>query len=177
MTELHTGGQLGADDEFLHCAQGVRHTVLVYNVLHLFESRTIIQKSDAAFKTAGIDLMRSTNISSYLKYIYYRRVQIAQNVSSIYAVSDWEEGKTTRNVGIADDTAWTCQVFANEHDGLIQLYFLSQSECAWYQLEKTNAVFIWRPIERPPKPVGKYAGIGVRDLTPFGRSAIQSLYL
>lgn len=99
-------------------------------------------------------------VNSLLRRNYY---QVAWS-DSIYAIS--EIGKDQLVKG---GTAWAVQMFIDMHPGG-KCYVCDQKKQQWFQWKNG-----WCPIIAPPAPSGVWAGVGSRDLTPYGEKAIRDL--
>ena len=74
-------------------------------------------------------------------------------------------------------TCWAIECFKMMHSDSDAIYVYDQEQMSWFQwIEDDSSPFHWRRIKRPPRPSGKWTGIGTRSLEEAGRAAIDSLF-
>ena len=141
----------------------------------------VLKTADPYLKTANKKLERSLSGNAYVMNLLRRNYFQIKSVSSVYAVGDFLDSGKKDSVRVSGGTAWACQMFIDkmvdedkEDIHKVGLFFFSQKDGSWFQCSLTKDQVSWDKIDKPPKPKGKYAGIGTRELTPKGRETIKA---
>ena len=181
-----SGGAEGADTAFSKAASSAGHQVVHWTfagyksklkkgIYQLSEEHLI--GSEHAVNRANKNLLRSypsknDHINNLLRRNYFQ----VRWSESVYAIGRLDDSNSM--LKIAGGTAWACQMYVDrfiydqEPMSLCKLYLFDMNTEKWYQWNK-----IWYDLaEQPPIPVGVYAGIGSRDISDTGKSAINNLY-
>lgn len=182
---LLSGGAKGADTEFGKWASKSKHQIVhwtfeghkatprtnLYTLTkdHLVNVDPYVIRASKSLKR--IFPAKSEHTNNLLRRNYYQ----VKWCESVYAISSFTQDNSLLKV--AGGTAWACQMYVDrflydqESFDLCQLYVFDQTIEKWYQWLRQ-----WREIDKPPTPFGVYAGIGTRDITTAGITAIKSLY-
>lgn len=182
----YSGGALGADLAFGDAAKAAGQRVVHWHFeekkrdkedFHILSS-VQLKMADPFLMYANKTLQRGSYpyskeyTNNLLRRNYFQVVQS----DSLYAVSRIKDGQ------VLGGTAWATQMFIdkNKGDGCSCFVFDMNSE-HWHIWDGTafyrNPQTILGKVFSPPKPTGKYAGVGSRELTDKGQQAIVDLYL
>lgn len=200
---LYSGGAIGADSEWDRCANLVGHNSIHFvppfnggteKYKSIFGELKVIDDAQASSAHSYVIKANKTlkrtypTKNNYINRILQRNYYQIKDVSSVYAV-----GLLDSQGNVNGGTAWAIQMFLDRMDinsinsegiNMCPVYIFDQNKLKWHQAnmmlneEKTKTI-IWIPIDenQVPKPSGKYAGIGSRNITSSGREAIVKLYL
>lgn len=123
--------------------------------------------ADPYLKRANETLKRSTGIG-YVRKLLQRNWHQVKDAASVYAVAVLDEDRG----GVKGGTAWAVQMFIDRHPpGKLPVYVLDPSAREWHEW-----ALGWRRIDRPPIPVGNWAGIGTRNLDPESRAMMEAVF-
>lgn len=198
-TVLFTGGATGADLYF--ATQGLRasHLVRVMSFeghkqslpktsspnlrLERMTSDTL-KAANKPLARAAEKLQRKLERTGYVERLLQRNYFQTKDVDSVYAVGEILPKGRKDSVRVSGGTAWACQMFLDrliplgdaKEPRMIPIFVFSQSQKHWLQCQLEGSFVEWVKIEAPPKPAGKYAGIGTRFLSEAGKAAIDSLF-
>lgn len=89
----------------------------------------------------------------------------------MYAIGRWRKEAGACN-SVDGGTGWTVAMAIIME--VPNIYVFDLEENHWYQYNFRHGY--WAKTHRPPTPSGRYAGIGTRSLSKFGRGVIQSLF-
>jgi hypothetical protein len=197
---LYSGGAEGADYRFTFCALKADHAIRIASfighktilppnkpnkdivVLNFNQYKTHL--ADISLNNANKKLCRRVPQPGYVLKLLQRNYDQIATVSSLFAIGffDISNGRDDC-VRIQGGTAWACQMFCDRwvdgQDKRIPLFFFCQTAGAWFQCQLKGYSVTWDRMEKnviPPKPIGKYAGIGTRELNPNGMKAIDQLF-
>lgn len=173
-----SGGADGADLQFGMCAGLVGHTVIHWGfdghrssaprseIVWLTRSQ-LVDADGRLIRAADGIRRRFPPRSDYVANLLRRNWYQVESAQSIYAVANLVRGY------VSGGTAWAVQMFLDRFDdqGTLPAYLYDQITDAWYQ--RVNGA--WAPVV-PPFPDGVYAGVGSRDITANGKTAIRRLY-
>lgn len=175
-----SGGAIGADSEWSQAASYFNHDVEHYS----FDGHKICSKAvgnvitltelDLKFATpnvrqAALFLRKNPPYKPFTKNLIHRNFYQIYDTEAVYAVGGIIDGF------VQGGTAWAVYMYIltipkfKKH-----VYFFDQGTEKWY--EYTSNPYPWFEIEKPPKPNGKWTGIGTRNLTNAGKSAIWSVF-
>lgn len=182
MNICFSGGALGADIAWGNAAKSHGHEVIHWS-FHGHKSKAAygiyelnlneLAKADQWLALANHSLKRSwpirnEHVANLLRRNYW---QICES-ESVYAVSSFVNDDSLLKIN--GGTSWALQLYvdrcSNEHI-VPYLYMFDQTTNSWYQWNKN-----WKQIIKPPIPSGIYTGIGTRDLSLSGLTAIQEVY-
>lgn len=173
-----SGGADGADLAFGAAAAAAGHEVVHWSfrghrttapsssIRDLTQAE--LDEADPFLSRANLTLKRrwppsSRFVANLLRRDWYQ----VRDAERCYAVSE-----IGRNGVVEGGTGWATHMFIDRHDGAeCPCYVFCQHRLAWFEWRAA-----WSPIAAPPRPEGRYAGIGRRALTPSGAAAIASLY-
>jgi hypothetical protein len=182
---LLSGGADGADAAFGRAAQAAGHDVVHWtfgghktklrkNLCQLTEEH--LAAADPYLLRANKSLVRTyPSSSAVVNDLLRRNLYQVRWSDSVYAVSRFKRDGSL--LGIDGGTAWACQMYVDrfiydqEPMELCNLYLFDQLSNKWHTWRRG-----WSEIDCPPAPLGIYAGIGSRKLTPDGAKAIDALY-
>lgn len=181
----YSGGARGADSVFSTCAYDAGHEVWhmsflehkgeapegLYNIL----SESQLLDADPFLKHANERLDRSFPPRNlYTRNLLRRNYYQIKYVDRVYAVAPInEEGH------VMGGTAWAVEMAINQKVPEIYIFDLSRHVWTYYHDDFGSG---WQDNYKivgalsPPKPHGRYAGIGSRELSSAGREAIRDLY-
>ena len=174
-----SGGAIGADLAWGDAARYAGHDVIHFSFArHRSEvpSRQIVRLSDADLRTAdphvaaaGELIQRRLPQNFYTANLLRRNWFQVRDADACYAVSTIKDGL------VQGGTGWAVAMFLLRHDlAACPLYVFEQNLCRWFTW--TGAGDCWQPLYEPPRPSGRWAGIGSRDLHFIGRLAINTLF-
>lgn len=138
-------------------------------------------RADAHLKLANRYLKRRyPTASTFVNNLLRRNYFIITNVDRVYAVG-WLNGNPENTKTALRDidggTAWGCRLYITHRFNEMrhsELYFYDQTTRRWWEYKLGDT---WKAIENlPPKPSGRYAGIGSRKIEEWGIDAIEELY-
>lgn len=183
-----SGGAKGADTEWGNAALNAGHDLVhwVFNGFNLnkIKNYSVLDAEKLSVADQYLDIANKTLkrqwptrnefVNNLLRRNYY---QINWS-DKIYAIGQFINDNSL--LKIKGGTAWACQMYVDKwlysnkdiNMNSCRLYFFDQLSEKWYKWGKT-----WEEIDIPPKPIGVYAGIGTRDLSSAGISAIKNAYL
>lgn len=188
----YSGGAKGADLTFGLWAARNQHAVVHYT----FEgkggykgehARVLTQEQLAeakeAVKEAGLSLGRNVPRDPVVKNLINRNYYQVKDAERVYAVTRWNLAKdddhgSTVEGELGGGTGWAVQMAIQRRCPEIYLYALERAQWyAWSQDSGCN----WKRVESVPRPHGRYAGIGSRELgeggdPKFGEKIIEMLY-
>ena len=176
MDRLYSGGCYGSDYVFTKIAMEHHHEVKIYSfpghslsLKNIDTAKITIVNLDQNKLEVGLAKIKSVSQkykhsdlntrNSYTKNLLSRNFYITKYVERVYAIGYLKEGL------IDGGTAYGCYSYLE--NGGTELYFYDCNTNKWY-LNLKNIV------EKPPKPFGKYAGIGTRELP--SEDIIRNLY-
>jgi hypothetical protein len=111
---------------------------------------------------------RSETTNNLLRRNWYQ----IKDTSSVYAISEIEDGKWTGG------TAWAIQMYLdrflhdNEPMNLCKIFVYEKNTRYWYTWENTHWV---QMVSRPSTPSGIWTGIGSREISPICRIEIRKI--
>lgn len=183
-----SGGAIGSDLAWGRVAENAGHGVIHFGfhghksdaspeTLRILSAHDLLQ-SDIHCALANKSLKRHWPPRSlYTQNLLRRNWYQVADATSCYAISTFghrtwiDIGNELENVTVKGGTAWAVQMFIDRHDGAACLcYVFDQDTCNWFKWQGK-----WMRIYEPPKPCGKYAGVGTRDLNNVGNLAIEVL--
>jgi len=105
--------------------------------------------------------------SKYAANLLRRDWYQVKNAERVYAVASLQE-----NGQIKGGTAWTVDLFIARHDRRpCEAYLFELNRRQWFKWNTD-----WEAIAMRPPPLGMWAGIGTRALSPSGEAAIRGLF-
>ncbi len=179
-----SGGAEGADLQWGMCAGKAGHMVIHWSfgkhntgapsseVVILTDEQ--LREADEHCLLASKSIHRPfTQLKPYVKRLIQRNWFQVRDSSRVYAV-----GILSESGQVSGGTAWAIQMFIDNNTNP-EIYFFNQANCGrsyegdfgWNQY--VNGM--WQPISKPPKPEGIWTGIGTRDLSKAGKTAIRNL--
>lgn len=178
-----SGGAEGADMEWGTAATQAGHAVLHWT-FPTHRSRASeaeqVRLSDAQLeiaipfvKSAAKGLRKSPPRANHVWRLIHRNYYQVAWAESCYAVTVIQEPDSGKKIG---GTAWATTMFAQMHPEGRRMWIFDQAKDAWYWWKGDVNGREWERMEgRPPKPEGRWAGIGSRELGENGRRAIREL--
>lgn len=132
-------------------------------------------------KRAAKFLKRSEPKDPMTKNLIRRNYFQVRNAQRVYAVTRWNlrNGENqTREGELGGGTGWAVAMAIELKCPEIYLYAMEKAQWYSWQLDSGS----WETVQSVPKPHGRYAGIGSRDLKErgdpkFGEKIIASLYM
>ena len=201
---LVSGGARGADTIFQQCAESYGHMIKIINGKNKKYTAAEIREYDSILLSINhkyLNRVYPTN-DTYVNTLLRRNIEISLEVEVIYAIGflEYKDSK----VSICGGTAWCCYSFIDKYynflsktyvnfDRSIPLYFYNQKPCeydnrvviksGWHIISLNNfdsnfkieSNYIGEDIKLN-KDNKIYAGIGSREITQNGITAIKSLY-
>lgn len=180
-----SGGATGADTEFGKAAHKAKHQVVHWMFKghktklksNLYELSVDHLKSADPFLIRANKSMRRTfpGSTDYVNNLLRRNYYQVKWSDSVYAVGNFGSSQSMLNIN--GGTEWACQMYVDrflydqEPFELCNLFFFDQTTEKWHRWHK-----VWTAIDCPPIPTGIYAGIGTRDISDAGITAIKELY-
>lgn len=172
-----SGGAKGADLQWGMCAGSAGHSVIHWSfsghksqaphteIVELNEEQLQVADPflDVANKTLGRRIPENPFTRNLLRRNYY---QVAWS-QSLYAVSAISP-KTNKVEG---GTAWAVQMFIDRGQEL-PCYVFDQASENWKSWDYATHSWVYAD---PTKPSGLWAGVGSRELTLAGKTAIRNL--
>ena len=172
---MFSGGANGADLFWGVVAKEVGHKIIHYSFkghkpLSSLEETVVLNQDelnlgDTALVEANKTIKRtfpakSEHTNNLLRRNYW---QIRES-DALYGVGFIDNGE------VKGGTAWAIVMYVNrKHND--NVYFLNQIDGKWYQF-----IDGWNVIENPPKPSGKWTGVGTRDLYEDSQQKIINLF-
>jgi len=200
-TELVSGGAQGADVAWARSAAATGCTVKVQSFSghkmppHPVKT-SVVQLSASDMQAAQKPLTEAARqlgkgapkSGNYIYNLLARNYSIARSVEAMYAVARLSSlAPLNGAVGVDSGTGWACQLFANllsSHDGPMPLFVFNTSSSpaqGWYQCHATRNAgmrrLTWQacPLPLHPSTFRTFAGVGSRDLSPDGETAIAQI--
>lgn len=197
---LYSGAAVGADTEWDNCAVSAGHEAVHFvpssngRYSNIRGDLRVIDDGKASLAhqyvmKANKSLKRTyPTKNTYTNRLLQRNYYQINEVNTLYAV-----GTFNSNSEVDGGTAWAIQMFldrinidSNRTISMCPVYFYHLDKNIWYQAYLTLLMnnnnlkrsLGWFAIEKNnvPRPSGKYAGIGSRNITEEGRLAIADLY-
>jgi hypothetical protein len=169
---LISGGAEGADRCFEEHAKKAGHATVIYKAASYPQYGPILVKVNKYLKRTY------PTTKSYVNQFLERDAKTGSEAESVYAI-----GYLDAQGSITGGTAWACYVFLEKwyaSSSLVApLYFFDQTTEKWWEPRFTgegNLPHFIKMTSLPPKPTGKYAGIGSRELLESGKKEIAKLY-
>lgn len=179
----HSGGARGADSVFSKCAYDAGHDVWhmsfighhheaqegLYNILTVEQLRLADPFLERANET--LDRFYPTR-NAYTQGLLRRNYYQIKDVERVYAVAPID----TWGI-VFGGTAWAVQMAIDAR--IPEIYVFDIFTNKWCQSRHVDFGCQWENYEwekQPPKPFGRYTGIGSREISSEGRKAIQALY-
>jgi len=177
-----SGGAEGADQLWGLWSKKNEYSVIHYsfeghNVKLPSEELTILtneelKMADKFLSEANKALKRkwppsNTYVSNLLRRNYFQ----IKDTDSVYAIGNFSNGK------IDGGTAWAVQMYIDRFDIFgddkekCKLYFFDQTKNSWFEFNIYDKKWL-RLFDLPPKPEGRWTGIGSRQLSEKGSNAI-----
>lgn len=178
-----SGGAIGADYVFGMLAEEKQHDLIHFT----FSGHDCLQPkyakiltdselnvADAAARLAAKSIKRKyPSKSKFVNNLLLRNYYQVRWSDRVYAVAKIENDSSL--LKISGGTAWACQYYVDK-------WYMSRKmmECELYLYDMNTNRWLqwieeWREV-LPPRPHGVYAGIGSRDITTEGVTAIYNLY-
>lgn len=180
-----SGGAKGADSQWGMTAGSAGHSVIHWSygghrapvpeveLVRLTNEQLLV--ADPYLHTANKTLKRVVPTwKPWLCNLLRRNFYQVKWTQRVYAV-----GKFGRDGLVDGGTAWAVQMYLDrfyENDEpyeKCELYFYDQDSDNWLKWQVAERT--WAVIDTPPKPHGVWTGIGTRELTDAGKSAIRAL--
>lgn len=191
---LLSGGATGADQVFgNHAAQAgftVLHLTVQKSTLgdggpqhqqhYIPMSEEQLAAADPALKQAAKHVRKHMPRPGYVRKLLQRNWHQVRDVDRVYAIG-WIIPDNSL-LHVEGGTGWTCQMYVQRFEPWGSE---SHTKCVLYLYDQANKEWLqWLPQCRqwsvlptgPPRPAGKCAGIGSRNLTPEGAAAIAALF-
>jgi hypothetical protein len=179
MTNIcYSGGALGADTLFGECAKKAGHKVIHFHFEqrkadlpnHFILDDYALKEADYAIQRANETLKRGTFPYSkpYVNNLIRRNFYQVVDSTSLYAAARISNGQ------VVGGTGWAVQMYLDAGKQYAFVFDMHTNE--WYHRNGTEWKLIPKHRISMYAPVGKYAGIGSRELTPEGIAAIKALY-
>lgn len=180
MTEniCFSGGAIGADTQWGHSATRDGHKVIHYSfdghktnvdpstVFRLSQAQ--LNRADKDLARASKTLKRSTGKNLFVKNLLRRNWWQIINTHAVYAVSTIDQ-----NNQVTGGTAWAIEMAIMKM--VPKIYVFDQNAALWYNWDYSDN--IWNNIKnKPEQPLGKWTGIGTRDLNSRGIEAIKKCF-
>lgn len=148
-----------------HCAAGPKHQVIL-SYRQLCEADPHLRKANEIVFRAFPS--RSEYVNNLLRRNYYQ-VVFSDNVYAVVRIGE----KGIPNGG----TAWALAM-AVQRKNIPNVYVFDVEVNEWKEYDKAAAglKWEWKPISRPTRPSGIYAGIGMSKITEEGDQEIGKLY-
>lgn len=93
----------------------------------------------------------------------------------VYSIANLDKNNPK---SVEGGTAWAVEAYklkSKEKDVEPEIYTFDQNKKSWFKFQ-LDAMVPWIEITIPPKPHGKWTGIGTRQLSSDGLSAIKSVF-
>lgn len=176
----YSGGAQGADYYWSWRAEKAGHTVVAWSFeghqftgplwwLHELSAAELMEGLPA-LKLAGIKLNRTgaLNANSTTKKLLLRNYHQIKAADRLYAVG-FISPQTQQVEG---GTGWAVQMFQDRFGGeACECYIYNLNTHTWYKWDGRSWIGF-----TPPKPEGRYAGIGTRKFNSYGRQAIDGVF-
>ena len=177
-----SGGAKGADLAWGNNAREAGHRVVHFSfdghkskakpteLIELSEKQLL--SSDPFVTQAIIDLKRAPlhTRTPLVQALLQRNWWQVRDADACFAVSSFRKGK------VAGGTGYAVQMFINR--GVMSKaagpWVFDQEKNQWFCYNRSWAR--WDAVDAPPRPEGKYAGIGTRDINALGLRAIERVY-
>lgn len=183
-----SGAAKGADTLFGKCAERMGHDVVHFGFAGMEThgnehvkvlTCTELEAADGPVRRAAESLRRNTPTKPYVSNLIRRNFYQVKTAERVYAVSRWNQRSkisfVTTEGELGGGTGWAVQMALDLR--VPEVYFFAIERRQWYMYRYGDHHGSWeRLTATPPKPFGRYAGIGSRDLGKDGEDAIQSLY-
>lgn len=172
-----SGGAKGADLQWGMCAGSAGHSVIHWSfaghrsqaphaeIVELNEEQ--LQVADPFLEVANKTLMRRIPENPFSRNLLRRNYYQVAWSQSLYAVSTISS-KTNKVEG---GTAWAVQMFIDRGQEL-PCYVFDQASENWKSWDYATLSWVFAD---PSKPSGLWAGVGSRELTLAGKTAIRNL--
>lgn len=176
-----SGGAKGADTIFGEYAEQHGHLVRHFTfegenvkknavVLNEQQLKLADKPVAAASKYIKRNVPTKPKVSKLIKRNYYQ----IKDTDRVYAITRWNlVGKETIEKQLGGGTGWAvAMAILSKRVG--EIYLFDMERCIWWKFINDD----WIKIDPSdvPKAMGKYTGIGSREVSPEGRDAIQMLY-
>ena len=159
-------GARGADTLWLGVAEQGGHEILTLN-----KKAPYTQEHYNLTIKANQSLQRTfPTKSDSVNKLLIRNLQAASLAQHIYAI-----GYLDVTLNICGGTAWSCQGIIDRKDPDCLLYFFDQNRNLWFRFYHCSQQFKEMGCS-PPAPSGVWLGIGSREPTLAGKSAIASIW-
>jgi len=179
----YSGGSKGADVTFGDCAAARGDRVVHYSFAghdvcppehRRILSELELHEADPQLKRANRMLRRRyPTRAPYVNNLLRRNWYQVRNTDRVYAVSYLDERGLVKS-----GTGWAVTMAAL--NGVKEIYLFDQDVGEWYYLvsvDEQDRSMVWEMLEEPPpKPLGRYTGIGSHDITFRGIEKIRALY-
>jgi len=185
MNICFSGGAKGADHAWGLMATNVGHDLIHFTFaghtsidkqFSTMLSRAELDEADTHVSIAAKSMKRkwpsqNPHVNDLLRR-NYSQVRFSERV---YAVANFmPDDKSV--LKISGGTCWAATMYVDRWYAQrdlkeCELYFYDMISNKWMQWWET-----WKVIDAPPKPHGRYAGIGSRDITDDGIRAIFAVY-
>jgi len=179
-----SGGAKGADSVWGLAALELGHQVVHYSFVgHKPGTRenirilndTELKEADVYLQKAAIFLKRKLPYKKpWIMNLLRRNWYQVRDTNKVYAVSGLSPFSKSRS-GVDGGTAWAIEMALNLK--VSEIFVFDQKQNHWNQWNYLpDGHGKWIYIEFPPKPTGKWTGIGSRDLSDKGFEAIVSVF-
>lgn len=176
-----SGGAEGADTAWGEAAKAAGHDVRHYvfgginkkhayprfylNWCELLQAEPHLKKANETLKRGNFPY-KSEYVINLLRRNYWQ----VKNTERVYAVAPLDLNKQQVRGG----TGWAVQMAIDL--GVPEIYVFDTVKSMWF-------TYVWKPYDcfavnpsMPPKPHGRYTGIGSREITEAGLAAIKQVY-
>jgi hypothetical protein len=172
-----SGGANGADIQWGNSARKAGHIVIHWSfvghnsrapeneLIRLTEEQ--LSKAEVSVILASKSLGKHPPKSFFPRNLIYRNFYQIATAERLYAIA------TIQDNIVQGGTGWAVQMFIDRYPTLTaEAYVYCQVAEKWYKIESGT----WEEIDQIPMPHGTWAGIGSRNLTLSGCSAIIALF-
>ncbi len=132
-------------------------------------SSELLAAADPILLKVSKSLKRGLGRNVYIKNLLRRNYYQIKESDALYGIVEKFKTKKINEFG---GTAWAVSMFINENMG--PAYIFDQDANKWFKYDRSLCT--WGVITDPPRPKGKYTGIGTRNLIETGKAAILKLF-
>ncbi len=179
MNICYSGGAEGADEFFGRVAEDAGHEVRHFSFKghrNSVGNRNIfiLDKDKLDLANTTLDWVNKNVLhrsfpahSDFVTKLLQRNFFQVNETESVYAVAGLDGNS------VYGGTAWAIECYKKLHPESDKIYVFDQEKASWFQWNYMT----WIKLDKqPPKPSGRWTGIGNKKLTEVGENAILELF-